>query len=203
MGFIDDLGKSLSPAAEKLNTTLNMHGWLLQERLQRLENRISDLGRPDVGDFYFRRSIQGTFPEGETELFTADVGEFLAVQFVTINGLTLATPAFRIMAGGVMILAFAKEGIGSEEPGGDIMIMPGEKVTINMSAAGKVEATLGMTRILKNREEVPFQTGPSEELLSSTNVHEVGRDVIASEDGQWESTPSEIVNTGGRPPILR
>lgn len=203
MGVIEDLGNTLTPHVEKVNTTLNIHGWLLQERLQRLEDRISDLGRPSTGDFYFRRTIQGKFIEGTTELFTTDVNEFLAVQFVTINGLTLKTPAFKINAGGVMILAYAKEGIGTETPGGDVMILPGEKVDIVMSAEGSVEGTLGMTRFFKCKQENAMDYGLSEELLSASNTHDPARDVIMSKNGEWTPTPGEVVDSGGRPPIIR
>lgn len=203
MGLFDDLSKALSPHANKLNETIGFHGWLLHERLQRIEEGIGTLGRPDIGDQWFKRVIKAKLPAGETELFTVDLNEINPVQFMTVNGLTLKSPAFTIQAGGAMVLAAAKEGVGQETIGGDIVFLPGERVSIIMAEEGNVEITLGMTRVLTDRQTVPIDYGRSEELLAGRNTHDPKRDVITTSTHPWEATPAETVDASGRPVITR
>lgn len=202
MGLFDELTRATAPHVEKLNETFNFHGFLLHNRLQAIEERLSTLGRPDIGDFYFRRTIIGKF-KGENELFTVKNNEFLPIQFITVNGLTLKSPAFTITANNTMILAVAKEGVGQETIGGDIVLLPGEVIELVMSAEGEVEITLGMIRVPIVKQDKPMQYGRSEELLAGRNTHDPNRDVIASKTGEWTETPAETVDSGGRPVITR
>lgn len=203
MGLFDELSKAASPHVSTLNETLNLHGFLLHDRLREIEDRISTLGRPDIGDHYFRRSIVGKLPIGETELFEVPMNQYMPLQYMTVNGLTLKSPAFTITADRVMVLAVAKEGVGQETPGGDIVFLPSETVSINMAEAGNVEITLGFIRVPIVKQSVPVQYGRSEELLAGSNTHDPKRDVITTSDKPWEETPPETVDSGGRPVITR
>lgn len=203
MGFLDELSRVTGPFVDKVNDTLNYHGFLLHSRLERIEAGIGTLGRPDVGDLWAKVPINKKFPAGESELFSADLNEIIPIQFITINGLALKTPAFKIVAGGAMVLAFAKEGVGQETIGGDIVILPGERVSIIMAEEGTVEATLGITRVQIAKHNKAMQYGLSEELLAANNTHDPNRDVIMSPNGEWAPEPPETIDSGGRPPIVR
>lgn len=201
--LFDELSESLNPHVQKMHEMFNFHGFLLQERLARIENAIGTQGRPDIGDLWFKQVIKGKLALGETEFFTVDLNEYNAVQYITINGLTAKSPAFTITAGGAMVLAFAKEGVGQETIGGDIMFLPGERISIVTAEAGTFEITLGLTRIMIDKQGNVVQYGRSEELLATRNTHDPNRDVIMSRTGLWTEDPSEVEDTGGRPVITR
>ncbi len=203
MGLFDELSRSLAPHSNRLNDTINTHGQLLHYRLAQIEKGISSLGRPDTGDNYFRIAVNKKFAIGETELFVVGMNEFYPVQFITVNTGTKKTPAFTINANAIAVLAVGKEGTGTETIGGDVVLLPGERVTIDMEAEGEVELTLGMIRIRTDPTGRAVNYGHSEELLVGRNTHDPARDVIKTSTTPYESTPPETIDAGGSPVITR
>jgi hypothetical protein len=191
--FLEGLGKQLEPHAAKLNNTIAATGVMLHHRMELIEQHLSDLKRPDVGDHFFRIRITGTFKAERTTLAEVPINEYWPVQYFATAGTREKTPAFTIEFNDILMLAFNKEGTGAESPGGDLVALPGEKIELVPEAEGKFEATLIVVRVRIPTNKIVPVAGLTKGRLITSNTHEPDRDLIGSATGIYTENSQETL----------
>lgn len=195
MGFIADLTDGLAPHVDKLNSNLALHGTLIHGRLRGIQDAVDDLNRPDFGDKWIRFAINKKVPSKEPiQIGTVPMNEAWEFQAITLNGIQRTSPHFLLLANGIMVGSYVKEGIGTETIGGDQVLSPGEELTIeNQEAEGIVQATLMFTRIQIPTVPRPTTGESGIDGLMPRNTHEPNRDIIPGrEPGTYIENPSEL-----------
>src|SRR5215469_9302639 len=204
MGLAETLSDGLGPHVSALGQTINHHGERIQSRLDDIHRKIGDLGRPDTGDIWYRMAVRGNYTGGTLyELATVGIGEIFLVQSITTNGPPNTSPAYTIRSNGYLIAAVIKEGIGTENPGGDIVCLQGEKIIFEPGATGVFDFVLTVLRREFARKELSADLGPIAESLGTRNTHEPGRDYVKQPPPlEWEQSPMDTENTVGRPALV-
>lgn len=194
MSVWDQIQQSLAPHADRLNTTIASGAFLLHNRLERIEEAVSDMGRPDVGDRWVRLAFKREFKENEKfELAEIPPNEIWLPQSLVTDGVQNKSPAYIICGDEETKLYFSviKEGIGTETTGGDMVFLTGETIFIIPRATGTIGFTMHLIR--RRIPVIPKirQAAAGDPLLQGRNTHEVQRDLVASANGQWTESPRE------------
>lgn len=205
MGLWDEVSKALTPHANSLNETLHLQGALLHTRLGAIEQHLSDLARPDVGDLWAdlgsNKALEALTP---VEIGVVQMNEILAVQSIAATGAaTVKRVNVRANRRLRASLPISETAPGLTTPGGDLVFLPGEIITVEGEGAGQVEITVTCIRRGLPVRPAPANTGVSGEFLAPSNTHDLARDLIASRTGQYVEIPGEVIDTGGNPPVTK
>jgi hypothetical protein len=143
LGIIDDIGRMMAPHT----AALVQKGDDLESRMCEIEQRISDLARPDVGDIFLRIIRKGKFPVEKIRLGQPKSGEYWMVQMFTTNGIASESPPFTVRtSGGALIIAALARGTGQEPVNGDVAILPGEELWFEPAEEGVFDFTMHLIR---------------------------------------------------------
>src|SRR6266568_3541975 len=129
MGIIEDLGSILDPVAAKLNQTIASTGVFLHSKLDSIEEAIRQSSAADWQDNWFRINIRRKLKVEQIELAEVPANEIWIVQYIISSGIEKSAEAV-IEASGSPVFAIAKESNINFFPGGDIVFLPGETITI-------------------------------------------------------------------------
>lgn len=198
--MFEQLTKALDPHAARLNETLAMQGAILHQRLFKIEDLLSDLARPDVGDLYLDLGFNGGIGAfAPKELATVPMNEYWSVQ----SWSALAPSAVEriiVRANKRLRLVFAVTTTLpiTVSPGGDIVFLPGEVITIEGEKEGNVESSIQITRNKLPGKKIPVQMGRDNELLAPSNTHDPARDVIRARiPAGYTEVPPEVIDSSG------
>ena len=199
MGFFDGLTEALAPHSEKLRQDMLFHGTAIHGKLHAIERAIFDLGRGDIGNKWQRFSVQRKFAEAEDfEVGTCPVNEMWLIQAISSDGVQEKSPAYVVLANGILLESVVKEGLGFEGVGGNQVVMPGERLSITARASGNLNCVI--TVIRRQYPTTPTMTdmGRDADRYSPRSTHDPARDEITSRTGQFVEQPSELAPTEGR-----
>jgi hypothetical protein len=204
MGLFEDMSKALNPHAEKLNNTIHLQGALLHTRLGGIEKALSDMARPDIGDLWADLGMNGVLAaKTPKEIGVVQLNEVLMVQaFAAIGAAAVKRVILRANGRLRASLPVLEASPGLVTPGGDIVFLAGEIITIEAEAEGQVEVTVTCVRRGLQVRPVAANTGVSGERDASMNTHDPARDIIASRTGGYSELPPEVRDTGGSPPLI-
>jgi hypothetical protein len=178
MSLIDDASRALAPHTAAVVETLNRHG-------ENIAERVGDLGRPDTGDQFYSIIRNGKI-EGEqnlTESRAPEQGEIWLIQCICANGEVLKSPAFAVRTNtGRLIFAMPKEAVNTQQPGGDIPLLPGETLLFQPHAGGEFDFTITVVMRKAPRPPADAGFGISGEEYTPHNPHEPGRDMVEAHD---------------------
>lgn len=205
MGIWDEISKAVEPHSARLNDTLHLQGALLHTRLGAIEQHLSDLARPDVGDLWADLGVNKAVLAGTpVEIGVVQMNEILAVQAIAVTGnATVKRVNVRANSRLRASVPVSETAPGFLSPGGDLVFLPGEIITIEGEGAGQLEATVTCIRRGLPVRPAPANTGVSGEFLAPSNTHDLARDLILSRTGQYSEIAGEVLDTGGNPPITR
>lgn len=178
MGLIEQLSQALEPHSKRLNDTLHLQGALLHQRLAGIERNVSDLGRPDVGDKWYRIVIKGKLQPGRLELGEVPMNEEWMLQSIVTDGITQKTPNFIVEANNALIFASPAEFNDSRNFGGNVAFLPGEVIYITPRIEGLFYVTINLTRRRMPIASKETQLGYGADKTQAINTHDPARDVI-------------------------
>lgn len=201
MGFIDEISKMLGGHIQTMDKHLQFHGAALHQRLHSIEHAISDLGRPDFGDKYFRIVVKKKIEAGEIgtaiELYTVPINEIFLIQSIAADGVQEKSPAYILNSNGILIESIIKEGLGFEGIGGNQVLLPGETLELVPRAAGSINCVITVVRKVLPSSPMNFDKGIGTERVSPRTLHDPRRDEILSRTSTYVEQPAEIAPTEG------
>jgi hypothetical protein len=202
MGVFDELSKILKPHSDRLNENLATQGNLIHDRLSRIESVLKLT--PTSVDYWRRLRINQKMAEGEKiELAVVPNNEIWILESLVTDGVFVKAPAYIIEVNNQLVSSVIAEGVGTEKIGGDVVALPGEVLTLTARKEGTVSFCLHLIRRRLPATEKKAQMGPSGHHLASSNTHDPQRDVIESRTGEYAELGHEVIDTTGRPPLVR
>lgn len=199
MALSDTIREAFEPLFHRGSNQLQIHAINIANRIRDLESAVSDLGRGDINDHWQRIQVKKTFAGAEIiELGVCPRNEIWLIQAIAADGVQEKSPAFTLEAENVLIMSVPKEGLGNEGIGGDQAILTGERLFMNVRAAGSINCTITFIRQQKPEKAVIKDMGRGTEQYSPNNTHEVSRDLIESRSGLWTEPAPETAATEGR-----
>jgi hypothetical protein len=201
--IFDEVVSRLAPHADNLNRNIQIQGALVNSRLDSINKGVSDLGRPDIGSKWQRYDF--ATKGAETVEFSIPLivpdNEIFLVQWLSLAKGEEGEIALENQQGNLLLAtgAVTKEG-KTVSVGGNVVFLGNEHVVVRAEKA--VKGTLTLIRRQAPNLAVPAQSGPSGQMLSPTNTHDVARDVIESRTGQYVEPPGEEMDATGNPPAF-
>ncbi len=189
MGIIEDLGSILDPVAAKLNQTIASNGVFLHSKLDSIEEAIRQSSAADWQDNWFRINIRRKLKVEQIELAEVPANEIWIVQYIISSGIEKSAEAV-IEASGSPVFAIAKESNINFFPGGDIVFLPGETITIRPTSESGWNLSIGVIRRKIPARPLPQQSRENAHV-QGRNLHDPERDVITSKTGVYVDTPRE------------
>ena len=176
MSLIDDASRALAPHTRHLTGTISHHAAKLEERLDELK-QSSDLGRPDTDDQFKYLIVNKKLP-AERQSFDElaggyddggpTLGEIWLIQTICVNGEVNKSPGFVLRTNtGRLILAVKKEFTGSENPGGNSVLLQGEVLFFEPLEEGVFDFTVNVVQRKFPRQHPDAGHGISEALRDS------------------------------------
>src|SRR2546430_4870921 len=190
MGLLDDISNILTPHASRLNQTIASTGVFLHSKLDAIEEAIRESAQADWNDRWFRLNFKKKI-KGEEELAECPVNEIWAIQAITVDGLQEKSPAFIVLLDQrILLFSVIKEGLGTENVSGNIVVLPGETISILAREEGAFSFTIHMLRH-KIQVKPTMQHSRAGELVQGRNTHDPERDIIRSKTGIYVGSPRE------------
>lgn len=202
MGLIEQLSEALKPHTDKLGQDAAFHMRAVHNKLHAIENAVNDLGRGDIGSKWQRFQIKKKFEGAETfEIGVCPVNEIWLIQALSSDGVQEKSPAYVILANGVLIESVIKEGLGFEGIGGDQVVLPGETLELVTRAAGSINCVITIIRreypVIKKSTDYGRDTDRFDR--SDRSTHDVNRDQLMQRLGStYHEAPPETVPGAGR-----
>lgn len=199
MGIWDGLSEVLGPHVERFNQNMGFHTAAIHNKLHAIENAVFDLGRGDIGNKWQRIVVNRKFLSGEDfEVGTVPINEIWLIQAVSADGVQEKSPAFVILANGILLESIIKEGLGFEGIGGNQVGLPGERISVTARAEGNINCVITFIRRQYPVSPVNYDTGKGTKRAAMRNTHEVSRDEIAHRlpDTYAEPPPQTIASEG-------
>jgi hypothetical protein len=200
MSVIDSLQEAFSPHASRLNQTIANAAVIIDKRLKIIERALV---REDIYEHWQRFIIKRKFSSGEEFIVAeAPMNEMFAIQAISSDGVQEKSPAYVILANGILIESVIKEGLGFEGVSGSQVVLPGETLSIVARAEGNINCVFTVIRKPYTYQPLPRHAANNVPLLQGSNTHEPERDLIATAQDRWQESPRETGTVEKKPIVV-